>query len=240
MTEKGNILRNNQAKYELSLRLLESIKGQVLNKIEALEQFRYFALQSIEIEKKAFQNRFRKSTKGMTEREISNLLDIMSEDSFLIDSVFQNIYTYSFVIILYSYIENGLNTICWAEYHAKLKAHILMGGQEIKIQYNDVPGKGIERAKKYLKEEIKKNIYTDGESWTEIKSLQKIRDSIVHNGGLSNEKIEGDSNIKRHVKENRIEIINTTGRINIKPDYLEYIFERTKEFFQNAISTKQK
>jgi hypothetical protein len=60
----------------------------------------------------------------------------------------------------------------------------------------DLNGKGLERAAAYLKGYVK--FPSESATWREIKSIQKIRNAIVHSEGLIK---DYDAKKKRHIEE---------------------------------------
>lgn len=234
MSQKTN---TNQRIRNSFLRMAPSFRGYVLSKLEDLEQFKFFTLSSIKAEKKSTQKRFEKDTKKLSEEQIKEYFDRNAEDYFLVEDIFPTISMYSFIIILYSYIENGLNTICNAEYSDKSRFHKKKGFPPFSIKYKDMKGDGISRSKLYLEKVIGLNLNTDKKPWTEIDTLRKIRNVIVHDNGRISDQIEKDGNIRQHIKHRRLKITDhgtkTSGKILIKPEYLEFILTNAKQFIKN-------
>lgn len=219
------------------LRMAPRFRSHVIYKFDEMEQFRLFTLSAIESEKKFIQKRFDEDTKDLTEEEINEYFNWNAEDYFMVEDVFTEFALNSFIVILYSYIESGLNTICNAEYSDKARWQEKQGIEPLTIYYKDMKEEGIRRAKLYLEKVIGLNLHADKKPWSEIDTLRKIRNSIVHDKGRAKEKITNDTNIKQHIKKGRLELKNhgerRIGGIVIKPEYLDFILPTVKEFFRN-------
>ncbi len=233
MTEK----KRNKKFRNTFLRMAPRFRKHVLHKFDGMEEFKHFTLSAIENEKESIQKRFDKDTKDLTEEEIQEYHEWNSEDYFLVEDVFRTISMYSFIVILYSYIENGLNTICNAEYSDKARYHRKEGKSPFLIRWNDMKGEGIKRSKLYLEKVIGLNLHAGEKPWSEIDTLRKIRNAIVHSDGTVSDQITNDLNVKQHINNGLFEITdqapNTLGKIMIKPGYLDFILANVKQFFEN-------
>lgn len=219
------------------MRFVPMVESMILNKMDEMEDFKSFINSSIEREKKAVEERMKRATKGMSEKEMEEYYEWFSEDYVKIDDLFAQISINAFLIMLYSYIESGLNSLCDAERHDR----------KIDIRYKDMKGKGIEQAKIYLEKVIRLNLKTEDNPWKEIRALNKIRNAIVHEEGSGTEEIANDERIKASVKKGFIDIeireIEKNGKIHknfgkivIKPAYLDYIIPQVRKFFENTVT----
>ena len=222
--------------------------SRVSNRFYEMEQFKYFTLSAIESEKKSIEKRFDEETEGMTDEQLNDYFDWNAEDFLMVDDVFRKISLNPFIIILYSYVEDGLNSVCRAMYSdrrmeqkkANLKA--LDEGKEpefkslLEVRYKDFSGQGITRSRRYLEKVFGVSFDSVKVEWEEINALAKIRSAIVHDNSIAKDKIEKDQKIKQHVKAGRLEITEhnegSYGRIMIKPGYLDTILPIAEVFFK--------
>ena len=165
----------------------------------------------------------------------------------MVEGFFQKISLNSFIIILYSYVESGLNSLCMIKFsdarmEQKKKNKLAADeGKEpqrlLEITYKDMNEKGIKRSRRYLEKVFGISFDSVKEEWDEINGLAKLRNAIVHDDSIARNNILKDGKIKKHVEENRIEITdhgkNTYGRIIILPGYLDAILPTAVEFFKN-------
>jgi len=229
MGEKSN---NSNESLNFFIRIAPAFRRNVLHRFYNIERFRQFTLSAIENEKKSIEERFDKDTKGLTEEEIHEYFDWNAEDYSIVEDVFTTISLYSFIVILYSYIEDGLNIICNAEYSDKARLHKKENMPPFLIRYKDMKGKGIKRAKLYLEKVIGLNLHSNKNPWSEIDTLRKIRNTIVHSDGTASEEIEKDGNIEKHIKAGRIEITDH-GKLKVNPSYTEYILLKVQQFIKD-------
>jgi len=219
------------------VRITPSFRRDIVNGIDHMEHFKNFTLNALKNEKKLIEQRDNKNTRNLTAEEIRNYYDWNSEPYFLIDAVFKTISLYSFIVTFYSYVENSLNTLCNAEYSDKEQLHKKEGKPPFNIRYGDMKGEGIQRARLYLEKVIGINLHVGKKPWSEINTLRKIRNVIVHNEGYTpSDDIEKDGNIRQHIKDGRLEITDhghdMNGRILIRPEYLGFILSTVREFFE--------
>lgn len=126
-------------------------------------------------------------------------------------------------LLIYSILEDTLNNIC------KTYENLY----NPKIKFKDYPGKGIERATKYLAKVGCLSKIRDDRYWGKIDSWAVIRNTIAHANGRISEIKEKDKNkILKTVNIDNDEINLTFSDVkefyNISKSYLEYVFERLK------------
>jgi hypothetical protein len=230
-------MEKNKKFDKMFIRMSPSIRSYVLRKFDEMEEFKHFTISAIEKEKESIQKRQSKATAKLTKREIEDYYEWNSEDYFLVEDVFKNISMYSFIVILYSFVECGLESICNVEYGDRARYNKERGKPPLLIKYKDIRGEGIERSKIYLEKVIGLNLHTGEKPWNEINTLRKIRNAIVHDEGTASDQIIKEGNIKQHVKNGLLEITDhgpdIWGKIIIKHDYLDHILVHAKQFFEN-------
>ncbi len=212
------------------MRLTPTLKTFVIHRLDEMEEFKQFTLNSIEDEKKSISARFDRDTKYLSAEQKEEYFDWNSEDYFIIEDVFPQISMKSFIVILFSYIEDGMNTLCNAEYSDKARYHKKEGLEEFRVKYTDMQGKGISRAKLYMEKIIGRNLHSDKKPWSEIETLRKIRNTIVHDDGNANDSLKNDANFKQHLLDGRLKLGNH-DKIKIEPTYLGYILTKVREYF---------
>ena len=188
-----------------------------------LEKFKSFTLSSINNELK------------IEKEHIDSLVQKGEEyvdgaDYLFIKDVFEKLSLRSFVVILYSFIEDMLNKLCnpslidddhWLE---------VRGIKPLPLKYTDMRGDGVVRAGLYLEKVVGLNLHKDNKPWSEIKTLGKIRNSIVHDRGRASDNINEDANIKQHLKNRSLFIFDD---IEISSEYLDFILPTVRTFFKN-------
>ena len=86
---------------------------------------------------------------------------------------FPNLQRRSALITLFGFLEKELDKLC----------ALFLKEYSYKIELGDLKGKGIDRSIKYLERVVGLDIDKTVSVWSEIKSIQKIRNLIVHNDG---------------------------------------------------------
>ena len=198
----------------------------IVDKFYEMEDFKRFLDSAIEKEKKLISERGKKATAGMSKEEADQYFEMLSEDYFMVADIFSKISFHSFLVILYAFIEEGMNNLCDA----------LRQDKELKLRRTDMKGKGIKRAKVYLTKVIGIDLQVEDEPWREINALRKIRNAIVHDEGWASDQIVNDVNIRKNVDKGFLEIEDrdgTPGKVIIKPEYLDWVVSQAQEFFRN-------
>lgn len=221
-------------------RQLESWLGLIYSRFEEIEQFKDFTLEAIKREQGKLEEHFRERAKNMSEAEASIEAEFMAEDYSLVTDVFTKISLESFVIVLYSYIENGLNMYCKAARSYRNKQHQFEEKKPFELRYRHMKGKSIDRAKLYLKKVIGIDLKTGERPWGEITALRKIRNVIVHDRGWANEDLIKQQYVKECVKDGLLEIEKrgdgSLGKVIIKPGYLSVILPNTLASFSEILN----
>jgi hypothetical protein len=236
------------------IKMTRNVLGSIIAEFEDMEKFKEFMLSAIDKEKQSIQRFHKKETKGMSDDEASDYYEFFAEDFFLVDDFFTEVSLQSFIVMLYSYVESGLNSLCRVKYYDTVgqqkkdnKRARDEGRPEKPLlteKYTDnKKDKGIERAKKYLKDTFCIDFRSVESEWVEIKAFAKIRNAIVHNNGYAGDNIITisertkslkikDTAIKRNVKDGRIDV-NQNEKIIIKPTYPDFILRNVISFFRN-------
>lgn len=235
------------------IKMTSHVLKSIIYKFEEMVRFKDFMFYAIESEKKSIKDFHKKESEGMSDGEREYYYEMVSEDYFLVEDFFTETSLYSFILILYSYLESGLNSLCRIKYsdiaaqHKKdnLKA-VEEGRKQKKLnlkRLNKIKENGIiNKAKKYLEKFLHVNLEHVENEWNEIDGLRKIRNAIVHRSGYfdgrdieiceeTNRMELKDPAIKRHDKDGRIKI-NHNGKIIITQEYADFILKQVISFFK--------
>ena len=208
----------------------------LLYNLDNMDDFKLFLASAIKKEKDSIIKRYAKDTRGMTEEQKAEYFDIYGEDYAKVEDSFESISWNSFVVILFSIIEMGMNELCQAAKHDK----------NLNLDYKDVANRGIVRAKIYLEKVANVNLNTSGTSWQEISCLIKIRNAIVHNDGWVNDKLSKDARFLQHLRNGTLELDKKvfalptnghaiSGKIIIGPAYIEHILQSSRDYFKEIV-----
>jgi len=193
------------------------VKRRILRNFDKMEEIARFLRGAIENEKKVSSEKIVKDTEGMSEEEKIFYHELES-DYYFIENTLTQISFYSFIVILYSFIEVGMNALCNAFGQDK----------KIELSYKDLHGKGINRAKLYFEKVLNIKL-SSGKSWSEVVALGKIRNAIVHNEGWPTKEVLDDQCIKKHIAQVNME--TPPGPIVINASYLDSIISTVRKFF---------
>jgi len=164
----------------------------------------------------------------MPETNTARIIDIhqgLDSESWDIDGIFKEYFPTlqrrSAFLSLYGFLEHELDKLCM----------LYKKSQNQNVDFRDLKDLGIERSVKYLMIVARLPIEKGDNKWRNIKSIQKIRNLIIHNDGKL---IDLDSlprkTEQRIVSDN--EFLSGENEINIQKGYLLYVLETFDSFFK--------
>lgn len=80
---------------------------------------------------------------------------------------------YSLLLTMVSLLEESVNTLC----------RIYHDTEHLTKELKDIKGSGLERAAKYLKNEVNIKGFYENKNWEYITTIRDARNMVVHNGG---------------------------------------------------------
>ena len=217
---KNTLSKSSQSVYR---KLILQKRNLMISDFNDLERFKSFTLSAIKSEIK--------SEKESIDNLVENEEYVDAANYVIIKDIFERLSLSSFVVILYSFIEDMLNKLCnpaLFDDDSWLKVRDI---KPLTLKCTDMKGEGVRRARLYLEKVIGLNLHVDKKLWSEIDTLRKIRNLIIHNRGEANDKIIEDVNIKQHLENERLYISN--NNIEICSKYLDFILPTVRNFFQN-------
>ena len=128
---------------------------------------------------------------------------------------FPNIRRKTEVINAYSILEYGLKSLCSA-YEKALK------GQDLKSKWY------FDDSKKYLKREKIEIDLVKNKNWKEVKSIQELRNQLIHNNGVI--KIKNNS-LTKHIQAHPNLRLGSNNQVLILSGYAEYCYATIHNFF---------
>lgn len=161
--------------------------------------------------------------------DIHNGLDSQTWDlKGVFEEYFPNLQRKSALISLYSFLEFELDKLC-----------ILFKNEgNYKIDINDLNGSGIKRAILYLEKVVDLLINQNDRKIGEIKSIQKIRNLIVHNNGyLMDKNGKKYSKELKYIKYNKF--LSGEQEINLNKGFLTYVLNSFNDLFKHIDSLIQ-
>jgi hypothetical protein len=127
----------------------------------------------------------------------------------------------SALITLFSFMEHELDNLCF----------LFANEKGIQIRLNDLQGKGIERAVKYLEKVVGLNIDKSGKVWAEVKAIQKIRNLVVHNGGRLKDR-DGNPMEAELKYVGKSQYLSGDIEVHFGEGYLSHVLETFNELYR--------
>jgi hypothetical protein len=149
------------------------------------------------------------------------------EDSYRYAIEFPNIMRTSLFYSCFAFLENYLLFVC-----KNVKSKKNLG-----LDISDIKHNGIEKAQVYLKKVVGLNFPDQSVEWNHIRKCNKIRNILIHNGGLidsNNEKLLKDIESIKGVKIERT-IPTMNGKIMLKESFC-FDFIKSMRIFLREIS----
>lgn len=204
--------------------------------INSIREYLESAERFLESEIKKIEEEFLKEKKIAPKEKHWEINEYYSDVYYELTEVFPRILRNSLFVLSYSMIENFLNNFC-----DSAKRHY-----GLKLTLSDLKGRGVERARAYLKK-VAEIDFSDGKEWVEIKHYNQVRNFIVHNNGELDD--SGDAKeVEKYIKAKsdlldlKKDIIGkkvVKKTIVIKRDFCKEVLKTARDFlfqFDDAIS----
>lgn len=163
----------NRTSWKLHNKVVQDAVRRLIGfRISELREYRdevedYFARQQ-----KRLLERYKKQIAKHPDPE-GDIAEFYGEERSRIQEIFLTTLRYSLVVMTHSLLEATLEDLCQhLQYSRKLTATI-----------DDISGEGMERAKRYLKQECKIDFPETTKEWQTIERSAKVRNNIVHYQG---------------------------------------------------------
>jgi len=116
-------------------------------------------------------------------------------------------------VVAFSHLEHALNKLC----------RIVQDSLQLRARLKDAHGKGIVRAKTYLKRIAGLQFPDGGVEWVRVQELQEVRNCIVHRAG---EVGDSDNNLKKWIDAHAdIASVSPAGTLALEEGFLPYALD---------------
>ena len=161
--------------------------------------------------------------------ELGPKFDFESNHSHNLSVEFPNTQRKSAFVSLISYFENSMNELCEIyEYHNKLP-----------VNFKDMSGQGVERAKLYLIKIVGLDFPTS-KGWNDIKILLRIRNNIVHSYSevyTENKQLVSDIKSFQYLTLYKLQ---TKSLLQIEEKFLYSVIEIFESFYKELLESVKK
>lgn len=208
----------------------------ILQGFDEIQDYNDFMKSAIKREQDLTSRRIDEGAKGLDEEAKEQYYEFYSEDYQKIGDVFEKLALDSFVVTLYARIEAGMGDLCDALRQDRQNQN----DEKINLRYTDLMGRGyLDQARLYMEKVLGVDLdLGNNAQWPEIVGLRTLRNAIVHEEGWL---ITKNTTIKTHIEQGRIELRyqkeeengQVSGRVRVKPEYIDYILPQAHTFFQD-------
>ena len=198
-------------------KILERLfKFNVDNRLEDFRQYTREIETKFHFDKEALSKSYEDAIKGLSEDEKSEVDEYFYDDFYIIEKVQINMYRNSVIVSIYSFLENSLNKLC--KYLSKKHSYA--------ITVDDLKGDGIVRAKHYLEKMAQVNFSAINGEWSDLRTLNKIRNCIVHSEGI----IINNESLKNIITQTSGVSLNDGCHILIEREYIDFSINTVEKF----------
>lgn len=152
-----------------------------------------------EEDKEHLEKRFAEITKELSAEEESEISDYLSDEYYVIEEIHIGMFRKSTLVSLYSFLENSMSVLC----------NYVQVRESYRLKLDDLKGRGIERARRYLEKVADINFDSLNDEWGKLKNLNRVRNCIVHADG--------------HVDQSETleNIVTSTSGLSLKDDLIK-------------------
>lgn len=118
------------------------------------------------------------------------------KEAIALEQIFPALNNVATFIAIYSFLEHQLVELCT----------FLQRRRKLGISVNDLYGGGIEQCRKYLEKGYGYRFPSQTKEWQEIKNLQRVRNLLVHRGGVVER--NGDAEVKKYLARKKTAKVN--------------------------------
>ena len=191
-----------------------------------LKEYSVFVEGFLKEKQKQFTSWIEELTSTITEEDRKEeLCDAYSDDY---SEVYPGILRTSLFIACFSLLEGELTKLCKR----------LNKKSKFSLDINDLTGKGIERARVYLKKVAGIDFPDETNFWKDIIIYQKIRNSILHNDKKIVDKDMED--IKKYITRTHSIEIDDSGRVIFHDNFCSEVIGNVYDFFVALFSSLSK
>lgn len=187
-----------------------------------LEQFRQYTLEiesKFDSDKKKLSGYYDEAKNELSEDEFREMGDIFADDYYMIEEIYIGIYRKSTLVSIYSFLESFLNKLCRHLYNQ----------HKYPVKLEDLMGEGISRARIYLEKLAKVDFSALNGQWSDLRTLNKIRNCIVHCEGNIKLARNFDS-LQNIINNNKSLSLINNEYIKIEREYIGFCIIKTEEF----------
>lgn len=199
-----------------------------------------FSIELLDVFVKNIESQIKLSIKEYIDKKATIVLDVQPEinsarvvdvhngldsDFWDLDGIFNEYFPTlqrrSAFLSLYGFLEHELDKLCT----------LFKTTENYKIELKDLKDLGIERSVKYLEIVAQLPINKSIDKWMKVKSIQKIRNLIIHNNGML---IDIDGNLRKAEQQIVLQndYLSGENEIIFEDGYLDYVLKAFNDFFE--------
>jgi DNA-directed RNA polymerase subunit F len=166
------------------------------------------------------QNRLNEQLKKYPEQHHQDIIESYSYEIHQHQNQFPNIHRESLIITIYNFLEKHLNQLC----------KILSQYFSSTVKLQDLKGRGVTRALIYLSKVAHLDFTKINKEKEYINNVNKLRNTVVHNGGILPEKIDDPLNI--FVTKNMHLHGSPNNELSLEIDFIYELIDTLISFFE--------
>lgn len=202
--------------------LVSIIKDYTKNRLEEFRQYMLEIESKFDTDKSFLSKYYDEAINGLSEEEIREVNDYLSDDYYIIEEVNVSLHRKSILVSIYSFLENSMNSLC-------RHSHAI---HKYPVKVDDLKGEGIVRAKNYIEKLASVDFSTLNQEWSHLMALNKIRNCIVHSeGDVTNPK--SSSQLANIINNNNGLSLKDNRYIKIEKEFIDSCIDIIENFIEN-------
>ena len=197
----------------------------VTHGIAELEELNRTLEDFLEGELKRFESWAEEQTCKLEEDQKANFYDFFSDDYHKFSDKFPSTVRSSLVVTCYSFLESNLLRLCSQ----------MQRDKGLTIGAEDLSGKGIFQAQKYIKKVLQFDFPDQTEEWQEITKINQLRNALVHEQGRVK---PGNDKLRSYIDNNTgLLALDNHNRVKINKGHVEKFLNTIHKFFLEIKNT---
>ncbi len=167
----------------LRLSKIRYLRDTISHDWDYFQEFRDFIIRNIKSESVIIRNMAERAKQELSPEDFELYSEDLAGEHHLITHSFAQMACRSMIVMIWAASERAFNRLC----------DVVQKERSLALNLSDMAGRGLDRHRRYITKVLGIDLTHENQLWTEIRSLNNIRNCIVHHANRPNDKIVNHS-----------------------------------------------